>query len=224
MLRAIIRSGVFKNNLKELYNSPLNTSHNKRNKGPNPLANYYYTDVKNSKVRLICLDLYEVNALNRHNSPNLQKYIEEQKKKRYNLAFDEGDHNGLASPKQLDWLKEQLKFCKDNRKKVILAGHIPLCNQVSAKSKMTRCCNAHKILNIINNEYPGIVVLYLAGHNHPGGHEKIGQILHITMRAMLLYPKNENYFLNIKLYEKAVTIHPITNNPKYQNKGITIKI
>ncbi len=69
------------------------------------------------------MDLYEVNALNRHNSPNLQKYIEEQKKKRYNLAFDEGDHNGAASPKKLDWLSEQLKFFKDNRKKVILAGH-----------------------------------------------------------------------------------------------------
>ena len=214
---------AFKRDLEYLYSSPLNTSRTIPHGYHNSKSNYYYYDVTH-KLRLICLDLYEECPFNEAGKRRINERIKHGIHDHMARYDHKKNHNDAASDKQLNWLRNRLAECQGH-KKVILAGHAPLIKDASTYRGNMICWNAEDILNIFNNEYPRIVVAYLAGHYHPGAKPVLmNNVYHLTVQAMLsTHPENKSY-LNVQVYENMLVIKIIKNIDKDYPKRKEIRI
>lgn len=191
-------------------------------------SNFYFVDLT-SRVRLVCLDLYDQSPCGyekedtryleamqrikemRKTCDQLKELEEKEVKIKKYVKIDSNDstvsryyerfapHGGAAGPKQLEWLREQLVECRQTKKRIVMAGHIPL---------RTECANIHvawnarEILHLIRQETTEnskisddgtkgnrIVLAYLGGHNHYGGYfvDELN-IHHVTISAILETP------------------------------------
>lgn len=203
-----------------LAQSELNTA---RVLNQNLESNYYFLDITD-KLRLICLNQYEISLY--ENDPvklnEIKTQTDEITKIRETISKDLNEinflnrfkaYNGAISKTQYDWLGDQLNECKLNNKKVILCGHIPLV--VEASSYDGICWNAVEILNLIGS-FKSVVVLYLAGHQHSGGYyyDKDLNLHHLTVNAILeTSPDNfYNAYVNVKVFENKLIIKNLIRN------------
>jgi hypothetical protein len=145
----------------------------------NDSKNYYYVDITN-RIRLICLNLFEVNIYETNSHDFKKNY-------RHLVNMNSTGHrfngyNGAASQNQLRWLKKQLEISKAQNKKVILAGHSPLLSNKVADINVA--WNAEQIVSLIRS-FDDLVICYLAGHFHQGGYFKDAKTHHLTLNSIL---------------------------------------
>ncbi len=190
-------------------------------------SNYYYVDVTD-KLRLICLDLYEISLYERDPAKlNEIKHLVETLKAQneHNLGIHFKDrfkvYNGAASLQQLEWLKQQLEYCQKLNKKVVLSAHVPL--EAAASDFDGVCWNAVEVLQLIWS-FKNTVVIYLAGHYHSGGYyfDTEHQLHHLTLHAILETDPNQpenNSYATVYVFE-----HKLLICCRKPNKTIEIKI
>lgn len=178
------------------------------NNDTNTSANYYFLDI-NEKLRLVCLDLYEISLYDTHteefkqnynNLVNLNKNSTDKKSAwaRYNM------YNGALSRRQVDWLRRTLNSSESLGKKVIMAGHIPLLTDVG---DINIAWNAEEILKLIRS-YKSLVVAYIAGHYHCGGYfrDEFG-VHHLTVSSILEAGHNfKHRYVTGLVYENKLVI------------------
>ena len=148
----------------------------------------------------------------------MKEVSEDKQEKNYLSRFKA--YNGSTSQNQLDWLKEQLNYCKLSNKKVILSGHIPLESQAGDFDGV--CWNATEILDLIWS-FENLVILYLAGHCHSGGyyHDKKHSIHHLTLNAILETNPNDpnNAYATVQVYNNKIVLR---NQKTMNNLSIEI--
>ncbi|CAF1023219.1 unnamed protein product [Brachionus calyciflorus] len=175
--------------------------------------NYYYHDITD-RLRIICLDEYEISVLGYEENDEIFKKsceILNEKENLKNNCTNENDRkfldrykkvNGGISETQLNWLADQLSFCNKMNKKIILAGHIPLLTEVSDTATVW---NANEILSLLWS-YDNLVLAYLAGHYHPGGFYLDNKnIYHLTLNGMIETPiESDNSFVTVYVYDDKI--------------------
>jgi len=112
-------------------------------------------------------------------------------------------YNGAMSKNQLDWLTQVLHKASENKEKVIILGHIPICP--GSCSDSTLLWNYDEVLPILHSF--DCVVAYLAGHDHPGGYirDKHG-IHHRTFESPLEVPVGESAYGVIHVYQDKLVL------------------
>jgi manganese-dependent ADP-ribose/CDP-alcohol diphosphatase len=202
-----------------LFESPLNTARilNQNNDINN--ANYYYYDI-NDKLRLICLDLYEISILGydeQHEfykqafeiikkNKELKENSKNEKEKDYYERF--AAHGGAISGKQLQWLEEMLTECLLKNKRVILSGHIPIKREAG---NFHIAWNSEEILNLIWS-FHNTVLVYLAGHYHVGGYFKDNHnVHHLTVSSILETPQSKNSYVTVKVFDDRVVFENLSS-------------
>jgi manganese-dependent ADP-ribose/CDP-alcohol diphosphatase len=203
---------------KQIYNSPLNTARVLK-QNQDEIGNYYYIDLTD-RVRLICLDLYEISPLgySKDNEvfkksneiieyyKSLQQSASKQEEKDYYERYS--IYNGAASPVQMKWLENQLDICKNTNKKVILAGHTPIIMQGENTSV---AWNSDEILNLIWS-HENLVCIYFSGHYHVGGYlVDTKGIHHLTLKAILETPplneNNPNSYAVVEIFDDQISVN-----------------
>lgn len=211
----------------ELSKSNLNTSRLlKQNTNSN--SNYYFYDI-NDKLRLICMDQYEISALGFDETDDVYIKATEIIKSNTILRESTSDlahklylerfriYNGAVSQTQVNWLEEQLRICKKLDKKVILCGHIPLMPEAADSCAVW---NSNEILDLIWS-FDNLVLAYLAGHYHSGGYylDK-NNIHHLTVNAILETPlESSNSYVTAFVYENRVEFKNQNQTP---NRSFTV--
>ncbi len=121
-----------------LVNSKLNTARflNQENA---QRRNYYSFDVTD-KLRVVCLDQFEISVLGlNENDDSFKKardLLDQYKNKpNQDLKRERSrDWNGAISEIQFEWLKSNLNECKKHNKRVLLSGHVPLMAEAADSS------------------------------------------------------------------------------------------
>ncbi|CAF0890193.1 unnamed protein product [Brachionus calyciflorus] len=199
----------------ELKNSILNTS---KFLNQIPHANFFSYDITNN-LRLIGLDYYEYSCLGYETTDEIYKSAHEfltTHNKNENLNSVDGlrGHgvrftmfNGGLSDNQLELLKKELQFCKENNKKVIVTGHVPIHPQ--ACDNMCLAWNYKEILELLWS-FDHTVVAYFSGHDHKGGYFRDkNNIHHVTFSAVLETPPNSNAYATAKVYENKISVEGV---------------
>jgi manganese-dependent ADP-ribose/CDP-alcohol diphosphatase len=110
-------------------------------------------------------------------------------------------HGGSPSQKQMKWLEEQLTECLLSKKKVILAGHIPIKREAG---NFHVAWNSEEILNLIWS-FHNTVLVYLAGHYHVGGYFRDDHnVHHLTVSAILETPQTTNSYVTVKVFNNKI--------------------
>ena len=199
----------------ELVNSVLSTARElgKKTKSSmeysSPNANYYSVDVSD-KLRLICLDCFEIAAIGYEQDDPI--YAEAVKILRHQNPNEdlnsgrglEGDvkrfvkYNGAISATQFEWLTNELIECRRLQKKAIICGHVGV---VDLEYQKYLLWNHLQVLNLLN-VFRGTVIAYLSGHNHVGEYyldEETG-IHHITLPGIIETEPNKCSFATVELF------------------------
>ena len=183
---------------RKIVNNPKMTTAKSLNqlKHINDMTNYYWHDITD-RLRLVCLDLYEISPLGYERTDEihikatqfleyyerLQNSTTDFKEKEYLTRFKV--YGGAASDAQLKWLENQLTECQKLGKKILLAGHIPLSVEAGG---LYVAWNSDEILKLIWS-FNNIVIAYLCGHSHIGGYFLDNKgIHHLTVAAILETP------------------------------------
>jgi hypothetical protein len=177
----------------------------------NNLANYYTFDIT-SRLRMICLDLYEISLYNISSNEFIEKYrkLTDKKLLHYNA------YNGAISQRQFKWLNKQLIKSQKQNKKVIISGHIPLLTEVG---DINIAWNAEQILKLIHSFDNNLVIAYISGHYHKGGHflDNKYNIHHLTLSAILEAGSNSNYHRHVTgfVYENRFILKSSNQNHSF---------
>eukprot|EP00210_Caulerpa_lentillifera_P008815 g8411.t1 len=95
--------------------------------------------------------------------------------------------NGGVSKDQLDWFTKELELAEENSQKVVVFTHIP----IYPDSVKPACLvwNYDTILDVIQNQHPGVVKAVISGHTHEWSHgrDKFG-VQYLTLPGMLEQP------------------------------------
>ena len=179
------------------------------------MTNYYWHDITD-KLRLVCLDLYEISPLGYEKTDEMyikSTEIIDHYRKLYEASNDPAQkdyylrfrvYGGAASSTQMRWLESQLLECERLGKKILLAGHIPLL--INAGDKYV-AWNADDILKLIWS-FDHVVVAYLCGHAHVG-HYYLDEhgVHHLTLSAILETPPNtHNSYVTAEVYSDRLLI------------------
>ena len=197
-----------------LSNSPLATARILKQTNENSLTNYYYCDVID-RLRIICLDLYEISPLGYEKTEEMyhigNKIIDDNKKL-FEASNDEQEKNylarfklygGAASEKQLKWLDENLKLCKSLNKKALIIGHTPIKKEAS---DVHIAWNSEDILKIMWS-CENTVLAYLCGHYHVGGYFLDSHnIHHLTLTGILETAQNAKSYATGEVYDDKLVI------------------
>jgi len=99
---------------------------------------------------------------------------------------------GFMSMNQLDFLKESLEDARQTGDIVVIFCHYP----ISSKAARTRHLlgNSDHVLEILQLYGDGIVLAWIAGHDHLGGYAIQNKIHHVTLPAMLESSPNSTAF------------------------------
>ena len=198
--------------------SPLNTSRliaDQRNeaKEPSDLTNYYYVDICD-KLRLICIDQYEVCSLGYEKSDEVyeesMKLMSHYTELRAQTTCErERDYyerfvtmyGGATSERQMEWLRQRLDECARQNRRAIVAGHIPILRECGSSHIGW---NSDALLECMWS-FGSTVLVYLSGHYHWGAHEldKHG-IHHLVVPAILETPGDSNSYVTVKVFEDAI--------------------
>lgn len=202
---------------RELVDLPLNTAR-KLNQNLDSNANYYIFDVTN-KLRLICLDFYVYSALGYDDSDEiyqsafelLSKHNKNEDKNSFENLRGHAQRftkfNGGLGQVQMNWLRDQLKICKENNLKVIVCGHLPI--HAKACDQMCLAWDSREILELIWS-FESTVVAYFAGHDHQGGYFRDKRnIHHVTFAAILETPSGSNAYATVKVYDNKVSVEGV---------------
>lgn len=148
---------------------PLFAAHNSHTPGAVEGRLYLYADDPATKTRYIILDTSEYHLI-----PDINPK----------------DRHGMTR-QQLDWLREEaLHFDNGEGWSVVIAGHIPCCDQ------MPSCCQfpgLNEILRDFKNKTGAFshtkaeLVMYLCGHNHTDAHAYESGVLHVSTSCDAYY-------------------------------------
>ena len=93
--------------------------------------------------------------------------------------------NGGTSQRQLAWLEHSLAVARQEGRRVLVAGHMPLLTAASRPGGYTRAFNCDALAALLDN-YSDVVAVYLAGHYHRGGYSlSRGGVHHVTIEGMV---------------------------------------
>eukprot|EP00871_Galdieria_phlegrea_P001373 jgi/Galph1/2236/GphlegSOOS_G902.1 len=153
-----------------------------------PKESFYYYLEPNSEWCFIILDCLEVSLKRAPDTKERQEaevYWSKLQSQPNGVPW-----NGAISSSQLEWLQHRLQRCKQQHRKVIIFGHIPLLPQAADEAHIL--WNAPQVLDLLN-AYASVVVAYFAGHYHKGGYyyDSSG-IHHMTFPAICDAPTNSN--------------------------------
>ena len=166
---------VFSMGSKQLFYSELATARLLKQNQVGNDANYYTVDLTD-RLRLICLDFFEISLLGPNRKDklfvNTQTLINNYSKLRQlSRSSAEKDYlnrfqanNGAVSQNQLRWLRKQLEECEKLGKKVLLAGHNPVLREASDSHQSW---NSEDILEVIWS-FSTTVLAHVNGHIHIG--------------------------------------------------------
>jgi hypothetical protein len=212
----------------ELRGSPLHTSQMLGQQNVSiaaaATASNYYTYELGERLRLICLDMYEFSPLGYSVGEPIYEaavaFLEHYDKLAYECTtlHDNKDHQeaelnylkrfkmygGAISDQQRAWFINELAMCKQQGKKVIVCGHIPISDKIDAHVSW----DAENLVSIIE-KYAECVLAYISGHYHPGGHyyEPTSQVHHICVKSVLESEPNmcaPSMIVNV--YERKIVI------------------
>lgn len=181
------------------------------------LANYYFADVSN-KLRMICLDLYEVSLYDTSTyefKRNYNDLVKLRNNSMQNKFSKFSSYNGAISQTQFEWLRKQLEISQLLGKQVIIAGHIPLLTNVG---DVNIAWNSEQILDLIRS-YDSLVIAYIAGHFHQGGYylDKYN-IHHLTVSSILEASSNSIHrFVTGLVYDDRLVIQS-----QFKNRSFTV--
>lgn len=89
--------------------------------------------------------------------------------------------NGGVGREQMIWATEALRAARREKRRLIVAGHMPLTSEASAPEE---CAWNHEELNALLDRFADVVVVYLAGHDHQGGyHLRPSGVHHVTVEG-----------------------------------------
>ncbi|CAF1419727.1 unnamed protein product [Adineta steineri] len=177
-------------------------------------------------LRIIALDTYEFSALGVEKDSEV--YIQAMELLcKHNQNEDSNDPTGLRghqrrfvqfnggiSPKQFNWLKEQLTDAKNQNIKVIITGHIPI--HPSACDALDLLWNYKEVLDLLWT-FEGTVLAYIAGHDHDGGYFRDRKnIHHLTLHAIVECEPNTNSFATVHVYKNSILIVGVGRIGTYQ--------
>lgn len=193
---------------KDLVNTQLNTARFLGEKHANN-ANYYSFDITD-KVKLICLDFYELSILGyEKEEANYLKAM-----KFYTDFKNSNDRkfvtirDGALSDEQFDWLENELEICKKANINVIVCGHCPI---YEADRKDYLAINSNKILDLLW-KYDQFVIMYLAGHYHPGGFSVDSHnIYHLTLAGLVETAPDSNSYLVVDVFDDKISVYSSFN-------------
>lgn len=171
----------------------------------NKSRGYYYSFLHKG-FRFIVLDTYDIGKISRplgsevHNTALKWLAASKEKNNRTNVPDDPTvSWNGALSKEQLNWLRDELVYAKDNDQKVIIFSHIPLHAQASRKASL--CWNYEEILSVINS-YNTCVVACFAGHFHDGGfyYDTENHVYYLTFSGVIERDPGTNAYATVQVY------------------------
>jgi manganese-dependent ADP-ribose/CDP-alcohol diphosphatase len=179
-------------------------------------ANYYIIELTES-LKIICLDFYDFAAIGHNKDSEIHKNAVNFLRiynKNSDLNKNEGmvgldkrftALNGALGSEQMKWLEDQLIIFKDQNKKAIICGHIPVHIKTTTVTGLV--WNYEEMLELFSR-YSGVILAYLSGHEHVGGYFKCDKtnIHHLTVPAIVESPPGTNSFATVKVYEDKVFI------------------
>jgi manganese-dependent ADP-ribose/CDP-alcohol diphosphatase len=167
---------------------------------------YYALDLS-SKLKLICLDLYEFSVLGYAKTDETfikaNEFIETKLKesKRSGLY---PVMNGGVKEMQLSWFENELYKCQSENKKALVCGHCPVLEEASHVKYLA--LNSDE-LNGVMGQFRNVVVAYLSGHYHEGGYLKDEfNIHHITVPGVVEKGPDECSIMTANVYEDKIII------------------
>lgn len=170
-------------------------------------GNYYALDLS-SKLKLICLDLYEFSVLGY--AKTHETYIKandfiETKLKEAKRSGLYPVMNGGVKDMQLSWFENELYKCKSENKKAIVCGHCPVLEEASHVKYLA--LNSDELNGVMGIKFPNVVVAYLSGHYHEGGYFKDAfNIHHITVPGVVEKGPDECSVMTVNVYEDKIRI------------------
>lgn len=111
--------------------------------------------------------------------------------------------NGGLSSRQLEWLKQQLAEAAAAGERTIVACHHPLAPGSAPDHYMSW---SHEAVRDVLEAQPGVAVLVLTGHYHPGGASVVNGIHYVTMEGLLEAPPGSNSFALVDVYPNRISI------------------
>jgi len=158
--------------------------------------------------RMIILDPYELNVIERGESESLEEAFEylgrnnpnDVRAPRGTVDFAGGLHGldrrftpmgGGFRKEQLAWLGEQLAEAEDAGDRVMVFTHLPVMPESTVPGALA--WNYDEALAVLRRASPGTVALVLAGHFHEGGHaqDSSSGTHHVTLPSPLLAPASD---------------------------------
>lgn len=112
-------------------------------------------------------------------------------------------YNGGISQSQLSWLNDTLAACHINKEKAMIFCHQPI---FSPNKPSSLIWNAEEVLSTLH-QYPGTVVMWLAGHDH-GGQSAVDEagIHHIVPPAPIECELEDTAFGTVEVYDDHVKL------------------
>jgi len=89
------------------------------------------------------------------------------------------EYDGGIGPEQKQWLEATLKQARQDGKKVLVFGHLPL----RPEGELHTVWNGPEIVDLFE-QYPGVKA-YFCGHKHSGGYTLENGIHYVTLEAMV---------------------------------------
>lgn len=87
---------------------------------------------------------------------------------------------GVISSNQVSWLRETLTAARTKQERVICFCHYPLIKEASPRDHKLH--NPQLVLDLLD-QYPGVVVAWMTGHDHLGGYAQRNGVHHLTLQG-----------------------------------------
>lgn len=179
--------------------------------GKNPSGRSYYDFSPAVGWRVVLVDTYEISQMHAAGSPAYQEARRVLEANNPNDTLHGSDwfkglkgtqrrfvpYNGQPSDEQLRWLRRVLAGSAAAGERVIVAAHQPVYPNATNLSNLP--FNFQEILAVLH-AFPGVVVTWLAGHDHDGGYcvDELG-IHHIVPAAPLEVEVGQDAFGHVEV-------------------------
>ena len=118
-------------------------------------------------------------------------------------------YNGGVTPQQLEWLHQELASAQAASDRVIVISHFP----VYPPQELHNLWNDDEVRAALE-QYPGVTMAYLSGHDHAGGYWQHPGIHYLTLHAMV-ETMDENAFALLRLYPDRIEVEGYGRQPSY---------
>jgi 3',5'-cyclic AMP phosphodiesterase CpdA len=178
-------------------------------------ARYYCLGL--DRWRLVVMDGTELSRYaTREGSPARSTADAMLRKLQSDGAMNAMAYNGGVTPQQLDWLHQELASAQAAGDRVIVLSHFPI-HPPQATHNLWNDGEVQAALE----QYPGVAVAHLNGHDHAGGYWQHAGIHYLTLHAMV-ETMEQNAFALLRLYPDRIEVVGHGRQPSYTLRPIGV--